>query len=134
MALIKAVKRQLLAGALAGAATALAVTACGGGGPAAPAQGSPPGQWTAAEVSQFTAAGGGAGGGSENSCIIKYFEQDMSFGNAMAVVSVDPASNSSMSFSQIEAAVVQKYGATQGGAVNAQFEQVATDASTSCGQ
>lgn len=96
------------------------------------AQGSAPGQWTAAEVSQFTAAGGGTGGGSENSCIFGYFERDMSFGNAMAVVSVDPASNSSMSPAQIEAAVVSKYGTTEGDAINAQFEQVATDVGSDC--
>ncbi|HMD94857.1 MAG TPA: hypothetical protein VKG80_19670 [Trebonia sp.] len=133
MVFIKPYKKQflLLTGSLAVAVTALTVTACGGGGAAGPAQGSAPGQWTQAEVSQFTTAGGGSGG--ENSCIIGYFERDMSFGNAMAVVSVDPASDGSMSFAQIEAAVVSKYGATEGHAVNAQFEQVATDAGTNCG-
>jgi hypothetical protein len=130
---IKARKEQLLlTGALAVAVTALTVTACGGGGAASLAQGSAPGQWTQSEVSQFTAAGGGAGGGSENSCIIKYFEQDMSFGNAMAVTSVDPPS-SSMSVAQVEAAVLSKYGATEGAAINTQFEQVDTDAVTNCG-
>jgi hypothetical protein len=132
MAFIKAHKKQvLLTGALAVAVTAFTVTACGGGGAASPAEGSAPGQWTQAEVSQFTAAGGGAGSGSETSCITGYFERDMSFGNAMAVVSVDPASGS-MSLAQIEAAVVNKYGTTEGGAINAQFEQAATDASTNC--
>jgi hypothetical protein len=135
MVFIKAHKKQfLLTGSLAVAVTAFTVTACGGGGGAAsPAQGSAPGRWTQAEVSQFTAAGGGTGSGSENSCIIPYFAQDMSFGNAMAVVSVDPASGSSMSLAQIEAAVVSKYGTTGGDAINAQFEQVATDAGTICG-
>jgi hypothetical protein len=133
MVFIKAHKKQLLlTGSLAVAVTALTVTACGGGGAASLAQGSAPGQWTAAEVSQFTAAGGGAGSGSENSCIIGYFERDMSFGNAMAVVSVDPASDSSMSLAQIEAAVVSKYGTTEGDAINAQFEQVGTEAGTNC--
>ncbi len=133
MVFIKARKNQfLLTGALAVAVTALTVTACGGGGAASLAQGSAPGQWSQSEVSQFTAAGGGGGSGSENSCIIKYFEQDMSFGNAMAVESVDPP-NSSMSLAQVEAAVVSKYGATEGSAINAQFEQVAADASTNCG-
>jgi hypothetical protein len=130
MLFIKASKK-LLTGALAGAVMALTVTACGGGA-ASPAQGSAPGQWTAAEAGQFTAAGGGAGSGSDNSCIIKYFERDMSYGNAMDVVSVDPAS-SSMSIAQVEAAVINKYGATQGAAINAQFEQVVSDASVHCG-
>ena len=135
MVFIKPCKKQflLLTGSLAVAVTALTVTACGGGGAAPLAQGSAPGQWTQAEVSQFTAAGGGSGNGSANSCIIEYFERDMSFGNAMAVVSVDPASNGSMSLAQIEAAVVSKYGATEGDAINAQFGQVATDAGTKCG-
>ena len=134
MVFIKAHKKQfLLTGSLAVAMTAITVTACGGGGAASVAQGSAPGQWTQAEVTQFTAAGGGAGSSSENSCIIGYFRQDMSFGNAMAVVSVDPASDSSMTPAQIESAVVSKYGATQGAAINAQFEQVASDAGTNCG-
>jgi hypothetical protein len=125
-------KQFLLTGSLAVAAAAFTVTACGGGGAASLAQGSAPGQWTKAEVSQFTAAGGGAGGSGENSCIIGYFERDMSFGNAMAVVSVDPASDSSMTLAQIKAAVVSKYGATEGAAINAQFEQAATDAGSNC--
>jgi hypothetical protein len=134
MALIKAHKKQfLLTGSLAVAVTALTVTACGGGGAASLAQGSAPGQWTQAEVSQFTAAGGGSGSGSENSCIIEYFEHDMSFGNAMAVVSVDPASDSSMTPAQIKAAVVSKYGTTEGDAINTQFNQVITDAGSNCG-
>jgi hypothetical protein len=133
MVFIKAHKKQLLlTGSLAVAVTAFTITACGGGGAASVAQGSAPGQWTQAEVSQFKAAGGGAGSGNENSCIIGYFEQDMSFGNAMAVESVDPASDSSMSLAQIEAAVVSKYGTTESDAINAQFEQVATDAGTNC--
>jgi hypothetical protein len=132
MEFIKAGKKKFfITGSLAVAVAAFTVTACGGGG-ASLTQGSAPGQWTSAEVSQFTAAGGGAGSGSENSCIIKYFEQDMSFGNAMAVVSVDPASDSSMSLTQIEAAVTSKYGTTEGNAINAQFAQVATDSSANC--
>jgi hypothetical protein len=125
-------KQFLLTGALAIALTAFSVTACSGGGAPSLTQGSAPGQWTAAEVSQFTAAGGGAGGGSANSCIIRYFEQDMSFGNAMAVVSVDPASDTSKTLAQIEAAVVSKYGTTAGDVVNTQFAHVATDATTNC--
>ena len=134
MAFTKAHNKQfLLTGSLAIALTAFSVTACSSGAPSL-TQGSAPGQWTQAEVSQFTAAGGGgAGGGSGNSCIIRYFEQDMSFGNAMAVVSVDPASDTSMTLAQIEAAVVSKYGTTAGNAVNTQFAQVATDATTNCG-
>jgi hypothetical protein len=133
MEFIKAGKKKFfITGSLAVAVAAFTVTACGGGGTASLTQGSAPGQWTSAEVSQFTAAGGGAGSGSENSCIIKYFEQDMSFGNAMAVVSVDPASDSSMSLTQIEAAVTSKYGTTEGNAINAQFTQVATDSSANC--
>jgi hypothetical protein len=125
-------KQFLLTGSLAIALTAFSVAACSSGGAPPLPQGSGPGQWTQAEVSQFTAAGGGDGSASANSCIIKYFEQDMSFGNAMAVVSVDPASDTSMTLAQIEAAVVSKYGTTAGNAVNAQFTQVATDATTNC--
>jgi hypothetical protein len=134
MVFITAHKKQfLLTTSLAVAVTAFTVTACGGGGAASVAQGSAPGQWTQAEVTQFTAAGGGAGSGSENSCIIGYFKQDMSFGNAMAVVSVDPASDSSMTTAQIESAVLSKYGTTDGDTINTQFEQVVTDAATNCG-
>ena len=133
MVFIKARKKQLLlTGSLAVAVTALTITACGGGGAASPAQGSAPGQWTQAEVSQFTAAAGGTGSASENSCIFGDFERDMSFGSAMAVVSVAPVSGPSMSPAQIEAAVVSKYGATEGDAINAQFKHVDTDAVTNC--
>ncbi len=92
MVFIKAHKKQfLLAGPLAAVAVAaLAVTGCGGGGAPGPAQGAAPGQWTRAEVSQFTAAAGAGSSDSQDSCAIGYFERDMSFGNAMAVVSVDP--------------------------------------------
>ena len=102
------------------------------GSPAAPAQGAAPGQWTKAEVSQFTATGGGSGGDSQDSCIIGYFERDMSFGSAMAVVSIDPASGASMSTAQVKAALVSKYGTTEGDAINAQFEQTVTDSDNNC--
>ena len=46
----------------------------------------------------------------------------------MDIVSVAPSS-SNLSLSQIEAAVIGKYGSTEGNAVNGQFEQVASDAS-----
>jgi hypothetical protein len=126
-------KRFLVVGPLAVAATALAVTACGGG-PAALAQGSAPGHWSQAEVSQFTSAAGagGSGSGSQASCAIKYFERDMSFGNAMAVASVDPTSGPSMSAAQVKTALISKYGATQGDAINAMFEQAITDANSNC--
>jgi hypothetical protein len=134
MAFINARRKQvLLAGPLAVAATVCAVTACGGGNAAAIAQGSASGHWTAAEVSQFTsAAGAGGSGGGQAACAIKYFERDMSFGNAMAVVSVDPASGPSMSAAQVETALISKYGATQGDAINATFEQTITDANNNC--
>jgi hypothetical protein len=125
-------KRFLLAGSLA-AVTAFAVTACGGGSGAGPAQGSAPGQWTKAEAGRFTAAAGGAGGGSQTSCVIGYFERDMSFGNAMAVVAVDPASGPSMSAAQVQAALVSKYGAAEGGTINAQFERTVADSDSKCG-
>jgi hypothetical protein len=120
-----------LAWSLTVAVTAATVTACGGSA-SSPAQGAAPGQWTRAEVSQFTAAGGTGGSDSEDSCIIGYFERDMSFGNAMAVASVDPAS-ASMSNAQIKSAVVGRYGPTAGDAINAQFDQVVTDAAGNCG-
>jgi len=66
------------------------------------------------------------------SCAIGYFKQDMSFENAMAVVSVDPASGASLSAAQIKAAVVSKYGTAKGDAINAQFGQVVTDSDNNC--
>lgn len=139
MAFIKAHRKQaLLAGSLAAALTAFTVTACGGGSAATPAtsatsaQGSP-GHWTQAQVSQFTTAAGSDGSASQDSCIIGYFERDTSFGNAMDVVSVAPASGPSMSAAQVKAALVSKYGAAQGDAINAQFAQVVTDANNNCG-
>jgi hypothetical protein len=133
MALIKAHRKQrlLLAGPLAVAVTALTVTACGGGGGPAAAQGAA-GQWTKAEVSQFTAASG-AGGNGQDTCAVGYFERDMSFGNAMAITAVDPASGPSMSAAQVKAALDSKYGTTQGDAVNTEFEQVVTDSNSNCG-
>jgi hypothetical protein len=125
-------KQLLLAGSLA-ALTVFIVTACGGGGPAAPAQGAAPGQWTAAEVSQFTAAAGSGGSASQDSCIIGYFERDMSFGNAMAVASVQPASGASLSEAQVKAALVSKYGSAEGDAIGVQFGQVVIDSDNSCG-
>jgi hypothetical protein len=125
-------KQLLLAGPLAAAVTVFTVTACGGGGTAAPVQGSGPGQWTQAEVSQFTAAAGSGSSASQDSCIIGYFERDMSFGNAMAVVSVEPASGASLSNAQVKAALVSKYGAAQGDAINTQFGQVVTDSDSNC--
>jgi hypothetical protein len=121
----------LLAWSLAVAATAATVTACGSGSASSLAQGAAPGQWTKAQVSQFTAAGGTGGSDSQDSCIIGYFERDMSFGNAMAVASVSPAS-SSMSTAQIKSAVVGRYGTTAGDAINAQFDEVVADAADNC--
>ncbi len=124
-------KQLLLAGSLA-AVTAFTVTACGGGSAATLAQGSAPGQWTQAEVSQFTAAGGSAGSDSETSCIIGYFERDMSYGNAMAVVAVQ--SGSSLSPAQVKTALVSKYGTAEGDAINGQYGQVLSDSVNNCGQ
>jgi hypothetical protein len=139
MLFIEAHRRQfLLAGSLAVAVTALTVTACGGGGgggtaaAAAPTQGSAAGHWTTAEVSQFTAASGASGGNSQDMCAVGYFERDMSFGNAMDLVSVDPASGPSLSAAQVKAALVSKYGTTEGDAINAQFDQTATDSNSNC--
>jgi hypothetical protein len=131
MAFIKAKRKQFLAGALAVAATAVTVTACGGGGAAA--QAAAPGQWTKAEVSQFKAAAGGGGSDSQDACAIGYFQRDMSFGNAMAIVSVDPASGPSLSAAQVKAALVSKYGSAQGNTINAQFERTVTDSNDNCG-
>jgi hypothetical protein len=134
MVFIKARRKQLLlAGSLAVAVTAFTVTACGGGGAAATAQGSAPGHWTQAEVSQFTAAAGSGGSASQDSCVIGYFERDMSFENAVAVVSVDSASGTSLSTAQVKAALVNKYGTAEGDAINAQFGQVVTDSGNNCG-
>ncbi|MGD0244107.1 MAG: hypothetical protein ABSB59_27825 [Streptosporangiaceae bacterium] len=126
-------KQFLLTGTLAVAVTAFMVTACGGGSGAAAAQGAAAGKWTQAEISQFEAASGADAGDSQDSCITGYFERDMSFGSAMAVVSVDPASSSSMSPAQVKAALVRKYGAAEGGTVNTQFEHVVTDSDNECG-
>jgi hypothetical protein len=134
MVFIKAHRKQfLLAGSLAAVVTVCTVTACGGGGAAAPAQGSGPGQWTQAEVSQFTAKAGSGGSVSQDSCIIGYFERDMSFANAMAVVAVEPASGASLSNAQVKAALVSKYGTAEGDAINTQFGQVVTDSDNNCG-
>jgi hypothetical protein len=126
-------KQLLLAGSLAAAVTVFTVTACGGGGTAAPAQGAAPGQWTQAEISQFTAAAGPGGSAGQESCAIGYIKRDMSFSNAMAVVSVDPASGPSMSAAQVKAALVSKHGMAEGDAINAQFERAVTDANDNCG-
>ena len=133
---IKANQKQfLLPGSLAAAAIIFTVTACGGGGAAGPAQGSPPGQWTQTEVSQFTAAGGSAGSDSENSCIIGYFERDMSFGNAMAIAAVESAApGASLSPTQVKTALVSKYGTTEGDAISGQFGQVLSDSVNNCSQ
>ena len=137
MVSIKAHRKQfLLAGSLAAAATVLTVTACGGGGAAAPAQGSvqgSAGHWTQAEVSQFMAAAGSGASASQESCATGYIDREMSFSNAMAIVSVDPASGPSMSAAQVKAALVSKYGTTEGDAINAQFEHAVTDANNNCG-
>jgi hypothetical protein len=131
MVFIKAHRKQLLlAGSLAAAVTVFTVTACGGGGAAGPAQGAGPSHWTQAEVSQFTAAAGS--GASQESCVIGYFERDMSFTNAMAIASVDPTSGPSMSAAQVKAALVSKYGTAEGDAINAQFEHVVTDSNNKC--
>jgi hypothetical protein len=124
-------KQLLLTWPLAVAVTACAVTACGGGA-ATQAQGAGPGQWTKAEISQFTAAAGAGGGDAQDTCVVGHFERDMSFGNAMAVTSVDPASGPSMSAAQVKAALDSKYGAAQGDAINAQFEQAVTDTGSDC--
>jgi hypothetical protein len=129
-------KRLLLAGSLAVAVTALTVTACGGGSAAAAkagTQGSAPGQWTQAEVSQFTAVADAGGNANEESCVVGYVKRDMSFKNAMAVVSVDPASGPSMTAAQVKAALVSKFGTAAGEAMNAQFGQAITDSDSNCG-
>jgi hypothetical protein len=127
---IKARSKQLvLAGSLA-AVTVFAVTACGGGSAAAPARGTP-GRWTQTEVSQFTAEAGSDGSVSQDSCIIGYFERDMSFGNAMDVVAVAPATSTG-SAAQIKAALISKYGTGKGDAVNVQFAQTITDSNNHC--
>jgi len=132
MVFIKARRSQLLlAGPLAAAVTVFTVTACGGSA-ATPAQGSP-GHWTQAEVSQFTTAAGSGGSASQDSCIIGYFERDMSFGNAMDVVAVEPASSTALSAAQVKAALISKYGTAKGNAVNTQFAQTVTDSDNHCG-
>jgi hypothetical protein len=134
MVFIKARRKQLvLAGSLAAIVTIFTVTACGGGGAAAPAAGAAPSQWTSAEVSQFTAAAGSAGSASQESCAVGYVERNMSFSNAMAVTSVDPASGPSMSAAQVKAALVGKYGTAAGDAINTEFERSVTDANNNCG-
>ena len=133
MVFIKAHPNRLLqAGSLAVAVTALTVTACGGGGAAALAPGSGRGQWTKAEVSQFTAAAGVGANASQKACAVKYVEQNMSFANAMELTSVGPSSDGSASAAQIKAALVGKYGPAEGNALNAQLEQVLADWDNSC--
>jgi hypothetical protein len=74
-----------------------------------PGPGAAPGQWTKAEISQFAAAAGAGGGDAQDTCVVGHFERDMSFGNAMAVTAVDPASGPSMSAAQVKAALDSKY-------------------------
>jgi hypothetical protein len=63
MTFIKTHRKQfLLTGPLAAAVIVCTVTACGGG--SGPAQGSAAGQWTKAEISQFTTAAGASSGDS----------------------------------------------------------------------
>jgi hypothetical protein len=132
MGFVKAHKLQFLAGGpLAIAVTALTLTACGGGGSTSVTQGSAPGQWTQSEVSQFLASAGSDGSSSEDTCIEGYFEKDMSFGYAEAVGSVAGVS-SNMSVSQIDSAIINKYGSTEGTAINAQFAQVVSDSVSNC--
>jgi hypothetical protein len=119
----------LLAGPLVAVVTAVTITACGGGSTPALAQGSAPGHWTQAEISQFATANG-SDGGSEDSCIAGYVARDMSFGNAMALTSVTPSDN--MSQAQVDAALVAKYGTAGGGAVYGQYQQVITDSVSNC--
>jgi hypothetical protein len=123
-------KQFLLAAPLAAAAIAVAITACGGGSAPSSAQGSPPGHWTQNEASEFATANGTDGGNSEDSCIVGYFERDMSFGNAMAVTSVTPSGN--MSPAQVTTALVAKYGTTEGDAIDGQYQQVISDSVSNC--
>jgi hypothetical protein len=124
-------KQFLVAGPLVAGMTAITITACGGGSAPAFAQGSAPGHWTQAEVSEFAAANGSDGSDTEDSCIAGYFEQDMSFGNAMAVTSVTPSDN--MSAAQVGAALVAKYGTAEGDAIYGQYQQVISDSVSNCG-
>jgi hypothetical protein len=119
-------KPFLLAGALIAAVTAVTITACGGGSAAAFAQGSAPGHWTQAEVSEFAAATDSDG---MNSCIAGYFEQDMSFGNAMAVGMV---ASDITSITQVRTALVAKYGSAEGDDIDGQFQQVIGDSVSNC--
>jgi hypothetical protein len=49
------------------------------------------------------------------------------------VVSVDPASDTSMTAAQVKAALVSKFGTVTGTAMNAQFGQAITDSDSNCG-
>jgi hypothetical protein len=122
-------KQFRLTGALVAAVTAVTITACGGGSAPAFAQGSAPGHWTQAEINEFVTAIGSAGG--DTTCIAGYFEQDMSFGNAMALGKVTSSDN--MSTPQVGAALVAKYGTTVGNAVYSQYQQVISDSASNCG-
>src|ERR1700723_2387731 len=133
MVFINARRKQLvLAGSLAAVVTVFTVTACGGGGAAATTPGGAPRHWTSAEISQFTAAAGSGGNASQDSCVVGYFERDTSFSNAMAVLSVDPASGPGLSAAQVKSALISKYGTTQGDAIDAQFGQVVTASDSNC--
>ena len=125
MAFIKTRGNQRLpAWPLAAVVTVLTVTACG-------SSAGSPGHWTQAEVSQLLASASQEGSSSQNSCIFKYVERDMSFDNAMALNAVDPTS-ASMSPAQIEAAVISKFGAAKGHAIASQFRQFITDSVSKC--
>jgi hypothetical protein len=117
-------KQLLLAGPLI--AAAVTITACGGGGASAPTQGSAPGHWSQAEISEFMV---GAGSDGVSSCEAGYIEQDMSFGNAMDLGSVSSNFNS---VPQAKTVLTAKYGTAEGDAIDGQFLQAVDDVAANC--
>jgi hypothetical protein len=124
-------KAKWAASIAAAIAVCAALTACGGGSSSSSiAAVAAPGQWTSAELAHFESVGGSAGQGTaSDDCIAKEISDAMSYGDAMAVVAVAPASTD-MSSAQIQAALIAKYGQQEGSTLYAEFAAVA--ANNSC--
>jgi hypothetical protein len=108
-------KANWAASVVAVIAVCAALTACGGGSSSSSiSPGAAPGQWTSADLAHFESVGGSAGQGTAvDNCIAKDVSEAMSYGDALAVVAVVPASTN-MSGAQIKSALIAKYGQQEG--------------------
>jgi hypothetical protein len=88
-----------------------------------------PGLWTSAQVSQFQAVEGSTGDSTRDACLAQATSSTVSFGDAMAAVSVAPAS-SNPTAAQLQAALIKKYGPEEGSTIYNEMAAVA--ATSSC--